>query len=180
MLDDTDLTPREREVAALLLDGLELREIAERLVLSEKTVRNYVDRMREKAGVRSRAALVAWLVHHGEPTVEAAPVRDSASFSKRRNASMLLGFVAALAVLVIFSRTPQPDSFVMRPAVETEWASTVDELRIRVLLLQVDDWRTAGILVPGRPARVGWVLEPIDGVRTAREVAAEQDRGRSP
>lgn len=54
------LTPREREVAALVADGLTNREIAERLVVSERTAEYHVEQLRNKLGVRSRAQVAAW------------------------------------------------------------------------------------------------------------------------
>src|SRR5262249_18634867 len=51
------LTPREREVAALVVDGLADREIGERLHLSRYTVSQYVKRIYRKLSVDSRVAL---------------------------------------------------------------------------------------------------------------------------
>jgi DNA-binding CsgD family transcriptional regulator/GAF domain-containing protein len=51
------LTPREREVALLVVDGLADREIAERLFLSHHTVSQYVKRIYRKLDVDSRVAL---------------------------------------------------------------------------------------------------------------------------
>jgi DNA-binding CsgD family transcriptional regulator/tetratricopeptide (TPR) repeat protein len=56
------LTPREREVAALVAPGLSNREISERLVLSERTVEGHVERVLGKLGFRSRAQIAAWVV----------------------------------------------------------------------------------------------------------------------
>jgi len=55
------LSPREREVYALLVAGLSNREIAQRLFLSEVTVKVHVRHIFEKLGVRSRveAAVLA-------------------------------------------------------------------------------------------------------------------------
>jgi DNA-binding CsgD family transcriptional regulator len=60
------LTPREREVAALVVDGLADREIAERLYLSRHTVSQYVKRIYRKLGVDSRVALTRLLLGHRE------------------------------------------------------------------------------------------------------------------
>jgi DNA-binding CsgD family transcriptional regulator len=60
------LTPREREVAALVVDGLADREIAERLYLSRNTVSQYVKRIYRKLGVDSRVALTRLLLGHRE------------------------------------------------------------------------------------------------------------------
>ncbi len=61
------LTPRERDVAALVVDGLADREIAERLYLSRHTVSQYVKRIYRKLGVDSRVALTRLLLvpHRG-------------------------------------------------------------------------------------------------------------------
>jgi DNA-binding CsgD family transcriptional regulator len=51
------LTPREREVATLVVEWLADREIAERLYLSHHTVSQYLKRIYRKLGVDSRVAL---------------------------------------------------------------------------------------------------------------------------
>ena len=48
------LNPREREVLALIADGLTNRQIGNRLSLTEKTVKNYVSSMLAKLGLQSR------------------------------------------------------------------------------------------------------------------------------
>lgn len=62
------LTPRQREVARLVAEGLTNREIAERSCLSEGTVKNHVTRILERAGVTDRTKL-AVLVASGQLTV---------------------------------------------------------------------------------------------------------------
>jgi pimeloyl-ACP methyl ester carboxylesterase/DNA-binding CsgD family transcriptional regulator len=49
------LSPREREILACLTEGLSNAEIAERLGVSEKTVRNHLSNLFDKLGVWSRA-----------------------------------------------------------------------------------------------------------------------------
>jgi DNA-binding CsgD family transcriptional regulator/GAF domain-containing protein len=61
----TALTPRECEVAALVVDGLADREIAERLSLSHHTVSQYVKRIYRKLDVPSRVALTRLLLGPG-------------------------------------------------------------------------------------------------------------------
>ena len=51
---DDGLTPREREVAALLRRGLTNRQIAEQLVIGERTVETHVERILRKLGLSSR------------------------------------------------------------------------------------------------------------------------------
>jgi DNA-binding NarL/FixJ family response regulator len=66
------LTPREQEILDLLAAGLDQRAIAERLVISPKTVATHIQRILGKLGVRSRAQAVAYAHRHG--LVDAAPV----------------------------------------------------------------------------------------------------------
>ena len=55
------LTPREREILALIAEGLSNREIGGRLFLAEKTVKNYVSGVLAKLGMqrRTQAAVLA-------------------------------------------------------------------------------------------------------------------------
>ncbi|HSE81557.1 MAG TPA: response regulator transcription factor [Gaiellaceae bacterium] len=53
------LTAREHEVLRLLAEGLNQTEIAERLVISPKTVATHIQHVLEKLGVHSRAQAVA-------------------------------------------------------------------------------------------------------------------------
>lgn len=56
------LSPREREVASLLLDGLTYQEIGERLFISLATVKTHVDRIYKKTGAGNKMEL-AKLIH---------------------------------------------------------------------------------------------------------------------
>ena len=54
------LTRREREVAALVAEGLTNRDIAQRLFISERTADGHLEHIREKLGFSSRAQIAAW------------------------------------------------------------------------------------------------------------------------
>ncbi|MEU6180421.1 LuxR C-terminal-related transcriptional regulator [Streptomyces coeruleorubidus] len=58
------LTPREVEVLRLVATGASNREIADRLVISDKTVARHVSNMFTKLGVSSRAAATAYAYEH--------------------------------------------------------------------------------------------------------------------
>ena len=60
------LTKREREVAVFVAEGLTNRDIADRLVISDRTVETHVEHIRNKLGVRSRAQVATWTVTVGE------------------------------------------------------------------------------------------------------------------
>jgi DNA-binding NarL/FixJ family response regulator len=53
------LTPREREVYSLMVDGLSNRRIAQQLVITESTAKLHVRHILEKLCARSRAEAVA-------------------------------------------------------------------------------------------------------------------------
>ncbi|MEV0582281.1 LuxR C-terminal-related transcriptional regulator [Nonomuraea sp. NPDC050310] len=55
------LTPREREVASLVVQGLSNREIAQRLVISKRTADAHVEHILTKLGLSSRTEVAAFL-----------------------------------------------------------------------------------------------------------------------
>lgn len=59
------LTPREREVLALIGEGLSNTEIAERLTLGEGTIKTHVGHIFAKLGLRDRASAVVFSFDHG-------------------------------------------------------------------------------------------------------------------
>jgi DNA-binding CsgD family transcriptional regulator len=59
------LTAREAEVLACITSGASNREVAEHLVISEKTVSRHLANIFAKAGVSTRTAAAAWAREHG-------------------------------------------------------------------------------------------------------------------
>ena len=56
------LTKREREVFELLIKNYTTRDIAEKLNISEKTVRNHISNVMQKLGVKGRSGAVVELL----------------------------------------------------------------------------------------------------------------------
>jgi DNA-binding NarL/FixJ family response regulator len=64
------LSPREREVLQLVVEGKSSVEIAEILFLSPKTVETYRSRIMEKLGIHDLPGLVKFAIQHGLTTLE--------------------------------------------------------------------------------------------------------------
>ena len=59
------LTPREREILALVASGANNQDIASKLFISEKTVRNHLTAIFDKLGVNSRAQAIVFVRDRG-------------------------------------------------------------------------------------------------------------------
>jgi DNA-binding NarL/FixJ family response regulator len=59
------LTPREQEVVKLVAEGHTNKQIAETLVISEKTVERHRANILEKLGMRDRVELTRYAIRHG-------------------------------------------------------------------------------------------------------------------
>jgi DNA-binding CsgD family transcriptional regulator len=57
-IDELSITPRELEILKLIADGLSNREIAEKLFVSENTVKTHSSRVFDKLGARRRTQAV--------------------------------------------------------------------------------------------------------------------------
>lgn len=62
--EDTTLTEREKEVLVCLVEGLSNKEIAQRLFISDKTVKIHVSKIFKKLDVKSRSQVVIYAVQH--------------------------------------------------------------------------------------------------------------------
>ncbi len=62
---DAELSERELEVVGLIAEGKTNKEIAEALIIAEKTARNHVSRILTKLGLTRRSQAAAWAVKAG-------------------------------------------------------------------------------------------------------------------
>jgi DNA-binding NarL/FixJ family response regulator len=80
------LTPRETEIAEMVAEGMRNREIAAKLVISQRTVETHVNHILRKLDLRSRTQIVAWLTTHSlerpaDPATDARPAASTRSTS---------------------------------------------------------------------------------------------------
>jgi DNA-binding NarL/FixJ family response regulator len=66
------LTRREADVAVLIRDSTN-KEIAERLVLSERTIDNHVANIMNKLNLHHRAQIAAWVAERNRPSLPPKP-----------------------------------------------------------------------------------------------------------
>ena len=67
------LAPRERAVAALIVDGMTNREIAAKLSITESTAETHAQHILNKLGFNSRTQIAAWAVSHGLRSTSSSP-----------------------------------------------------------------------------------------------------------
>lgn len=60
------LTEREYEIFGLLIDNYDTEEIAEKLCISSKTVRNHISNVIQKLGVKGRSQAILELIRINE------------------------------------------------------------------------------------------------------------------
>ena len=65
----TSLTPRQREILQLLVEGRSAKEIAEKLAISARTVEFHKYQMMETQGLHSSAELIHFAIKHGIVTI---------------------------------------------------------------------------------------------------------------
>jgi DNA-binding NarL/FixJ family response regulator len=66
--DELALSPREREILAMVAAGERDQDIADLLAISVRTVRSHLDRIRDKTGQRRRPDLTRFAIEHGIDT----------------------------------------------------------------------------------------------------------------
>jgi DNA-binding NarL/FixJ family response regulator len=62
---ENDLTPRETEILKMVATGMSYRQIADRLVLSHRTVQNHVQNTLRKLQMHNRVELTRWAIEQG-------------------------------------------------------------------------------------------------------------------
>jgi len=58
------LSTREREIVVLVAQGFKNKEMAERMFISEQTVKNHLHNIFDKLGVSDRLELALYAIHH--------------------------------------------------------------------------------------------------------------------
>ena len=65
------LSPRELEIVRLVAKDMTNAEIAEQLIISQRTVTTHLDRIYTRLGINSRTALVLYAIEVGSATTKA-------------------------------------------------------------------------------------------------------------
>lgn len=71
------LTPREREVVGLVAAGASNKEIAERLLIAERTVKAHLTSVFEKLGLSSRLQLAIYAISGDIPDTHQSPIDEA-------------------------------------------------------------------------------------------------------
>ncbi len=103
------LSAREIDVVRCVAEGLTNREIAQRLKLTEHTVKNYLFRIFDKLGVSSRVEVVLYALGNGGPRTSAPP-------SNHRHAQPVAASPRAASPRPSAPGSPVPRSAVPGPA----------------------------------------------------------------
>ena len=69
------LSTREREIVALVAQGYKNKEMAEKMFISEQTVKNHLHNIFDKLGVSDRLELALYAIHKGLHLAGEAPIR---------------------------------------------------------------------------------------------------------
>jgi DNA-binding CsgD family transcriptional regulator/sugar lactone lactonase YvrE len=111
------LSRREREVAALVAEGLSNREIGERLFIAERTAEGHVEQIRNKLGFKSRAQVAAWVASDSTRLApRAAPPSAQPLIATPSKPRLRPRWLWATGVLMLVTAAAVIAFFVVRPA----------------------------------------------------------------
>ncbi|HSS61691.1 MAG TPA: LuxR C-terminal-related transcriptional regulator [Candidatus Limnocylindrales bacterium] len=91
------LSRREREVAALVAEGLSNRQISDRLFIAERTAEYHVEQIRNKLGFRSRVQIAGWFHEQQAPGSDVAgnlPVQLTSFVGREREIAQVQQLLA--------------------------------------------------------------------------------------
>jgi DNA-binding CsgD family transcriptional regulator/sugar lactone lactonase YvrE len=155
------LSPREREVAALVAEGLTNREIAKKLFISERTVDGHLEHLREKLDVNTRAQIATWYVRQAtsaavvaapiEPAIQAAQARRLMAKPRIWVATALVLALLAAGVGLLRLTAPPP------PTIKSIAGATLD----------LNQYPGGGYTGDGGPATAAQLSRPSDVVVAA-------------
>jgi DNA-binding CsgD family transcriptional regulator len=157
------LSPRERDVYGLILEGLTNKAIAGRLHLAQPTVKSHVSRILAKTGSRSRAELIVAGSRAAAPgAAPVAAVAPEAPHGRRwpvlpAIAALVAVFAAALSLTLTRGSTGWTLVIVAVLLVAAAWA-------------MADGRRAAGFAVAAAGLVAGATIYPLSGTNL---VAAE-------
>lgn len=136
---DARLTPREREIAALVGKGFTNRAIANQLVISERTAEFHVEQIMNRLGFHSRTEIAAWVAQRGlldvgerEPISAGdemkRPVVQTALTRWRVPAVAILAGLMSLAVVLAFARWPRVSAISIQTVAGTGLRGASDDV----------------------------------------------------
>ena len=70
IIDNTILTPREREIALMILQGKNKREIADSLYLSISTIKTDVEHIYQKFNVHNKVEFIIYIIKNKRADIE--------------------------------------------------------------------------------------------------------------
>jgi len=154
------LTNRERQVSALVAEGLTNREIAEQMKISERTADSHVQNTLGKLGFRSRAQLAAW---HAVNLTNERPVTKQEPEDTLASANVARRFVTTILVVDIVGSTAK-----VAELGDAGWRELLEE-HYRMARLELTRYRGVEIDTAG-DGMLATFDGPARAIRCARDI----------